>query len=462
MCLKPIQPIPYATPPKRPLTSLLGDLFSCASPAIQENLLLYSQSVYMLNTAGSVRFMYNNCINSMTSKHLNNFYKTFENYNFADHWRNVMSSMILDCIPPQLKDWPIHLIVDDTLVEKVGEYFERRDMLFDHCNKNGTSYIYGHCFVSLVVAIPVFIKNKAQYIRVPLEHRLWIPKKQRIVEQDEQNKLEMADLMIADAIKLLGMDKHFVIDCDAWYSKAPLTNWVAREDVHVEMVCAVRVNSRIYSLPDNSDGRKKQKIFGPRINTSLIELQNLPGTQYKAAHILGKAQIFGDREVSIYVTQPKNGGARKLFICTDPNLHKSFDCSALVSVHPLYMNFLKNHPEFVGYASYEIRWFIEIVYEEQKAWWGLSSYQLRIENGFMTQVNLYSVLYAITSLLPHLDDSYSHLIGLSIQERRAAIGRSFSHRQILLKFVMECEFQGCYSGITAAYDDYCNRNLLAV
>lgn len=31
----------------------------------------------------------------------------------------------------------------------------------------------------------------------------------------------MADVMIADAVKLLGMDRHFVIDCDARYSKAP-------------------------------------------------------------------------------------------------------------------------------------------------------------------------------------------------------------------------------------------------
>lgn len=100
--------------------------------------------------------------------------------------------MIPNCIPPKLKDWPIHLIVDDTLVEKVGD--------------------------------PIFIKNEPQYIKVHLEYRLWIPKKQRIVEQDEQNNLEMADVMIADAINLLGMDRHFVIDCDAWYSKAPLTN----------------------------------------------------------------------------------------------------------------------------------------------------------------------------------------------------------------------------------------------
>ena len=131
----------------------------------------------------------------------------------------------------------------------MGDHFEFWVKLHDHTNKNGTNYIYGHCFVSLVIAVPVLINGAVKYIRVPLEHRLWIPKQQRVMEQDEQNKLEIASSMIEEAIALLGKDKKSIITCDAWYSKAPITNWVDREDATVNMIAAVRFNSSISTLP---------------------------------------------------------------------------------------------------------------------------------------------------------------------------------------------------------------------
>ena len=77
-----------------------------------------------------------------------------------------------------------------------------------------------------------------------------------------------------------------------------------------------------------------------------------------------------------------------------------------------------------------------------KTWWGLCDYRLRSQAGFMTLINLNSVLYAITSMLPHLDENLASLVNLSIQERRARIGRTLDKKRILSTFVKECVTHG--------------------
>ena len=449
--------------PQSLLDNLFSQLFSCVTPAAEENFTLYSKALFMLNGVHTLRFMYYHCINEMTSKHLNNFYRCFNEHDLITRWREVIANLILKILHVTLATLPIFLIIDDTLVEKVGDHFEFWDKLHDHTNKNGTNYIYGHCFVSLVIAVPVLINGSVKYIRVPLEHRLWIPKQQRVMEQDEQNKLEIASSMIEEAIALLGNDKKYIITCDAWYSKAPITNWVDREDVHVDMIAAVRVNSRIWELPEEqtSTGRRGRKpLYGKVINLEDVALMDLQGTNYNGAYIQGKAHIFG-HSLSMYITQPKKGGARKLFLCTDPKRSEYLDCAAL-DLDPKYARFLKKRPEFVGLAAYGLRWMIETVYLEQKTWWGLCDYRLRSQAGFMTLINLNSVLYAITSMLPHLDENLASLVNLSIQERRARIGRTLDKKLILSTFVKECVTHGNSGDLATAYSTFCESYLLAV
>lgn len=45
--------------------------------------------------------------------------------------------------------------------------------LFDHAAHNGSNYLNGHCFVSLMLCVPVWNHDKISYIDVPLGYRMW-------------------------------------------------------------------------------------------------------------------------------------------------------------------------------------------------------------------------------------------------------------------------------------------------
>jgi hypothetical protein len=65
--------------------------------------------------------------------------------------------MVIDLRSAECSPFPIILAVDDTLVDKHGIKFEYYAMLYDHAHHDSKYYIFGHCFVSLVVSVPVYI-----------------------------------------------------------------------------------------------------------------------------------------------------------------------------------------------------------------------------------------------------------------------------------------------------------------
>ena len=79
-----------------------------------------------------------------------------------------------------------------------------------------------------------------------------------------------------------------------------------------------------------------------------VALMDLQGENDNGAYIQGKAHILG-HSLSMYITQPKKGCARKLFLCTDPKRSEYLDSTAL-DLDPNYARFLKKRPEFVGQA----------------------------------------------------------------------------------------------------------------
>ena len=67
-------------------------------------------------------------------------------------------------IPDSLATQPIFLCVDDTMVAKAGTRFENVSKLFDHAAHNGSNYLNGHCFVSIMLCIPVWKNDRMNYI----------------------------------------------------------------------------------------------------------------------------------------------------------------------------------------------------------------------------------------------------------------------------------------------------------
>ena len=85
---------------------------------------------------------------------------------------NVTVSMALKLIPETLRTEPVFLCIDDTMVSKFGEKFEDVSKLFDHAAHNGSLYLNGHCFVSLMLCVPVWKSGKVSYLSVPLGYRM--------------------------------------------------------------------------------------------------------------------------------------------------------------------------------------------------------------------------------------------------------------------------------------------------
>ena len=153
-----------------------------------ETLFLLVLSMLALESADSVRFLYRHFLSGITEKSLNAFYYACS-YAKVDYsgFMNVTASMALKLIPDSLKLQPVFLCIDDTMVSKFGKKFEDVYKLFDHAAHSGSNYLNGHCFVSIMLCVPVWKHGKCAYISVPLGYRMW---------QKDTSKLNLAADMV--------------------------------------------------------------------------------------------------------------------------------------------------------------------------------------------------------------------------------------------------------------------------
>ena len=117
------------------------------------------------------------------------------------------AGIALKLIPEKLRLQPVFLCIDDTMVSKFGKKFEDVSKLFDHAAHNGSNYLNGHCFVSVMLCVPVWNKSKIHYLSVPLGYRMW---------QKKESKLELAASMIRQVMPQFRDRKNVIILCDSW------------------------------------------------------------------------------------------------------------------------------------------------------------------------------------------------------------------------------------------------------
>lgn len=131
-------------------------------PAI-ETLFLPVLSILAMESADFIRSLYRHFSAGLTTKSLNAFYYACS-YAKADHSRfmNVTAGMALRLIPEKLSSQPVFLCIDDTMVSKSGKKFADVSKLFDHAAHHGSNYLNGHCFVSVMLCVPVRDKNRIQ------------------------------------------------------------------------------------------------------------------------------------------------------------------------------------------------------------------------------------------------------------------------------------------------------------
>ena len=148
--------------------------FETFSAPTADTLFLLVLSILTLESVHSIRFLYQHFSSGITTKSLNTFYHacSYAKVDYS-HFMNITAKVALRMIPDSLATQPIFLCVDDTMVAKAGTRFENVSKLFDHAAHNGSNYLNGHCFVSIMLCIPVWKNDRMKYIPLFLYSFRW-------------------------------------------------------------------------------------------------------------------------------------------------------------------------------------------------------------------------------------------------------------------------------------------------
>ena len=384
-----------------------------------------------MESAASIRSLYRHFLAGITKKSLNAFYYACS-YAKADYSRfmNTTADMALNLIPEKLQSQPVFLCIDDTMVSKFGKKFEDVSKLFDHAAHHGSNYLNGHCFVSVMVCVPVWNKGRIHYLSVPLGYRMW---------QKKESKLELAASMIRHVMPVFHEKKNVIILCDSWYVKKNLVS-IVDEYENLDLIGNARSDSVIYDLPPQRTGKRGR----PALHGKKLSIQNdfnlsdeKIGDYYAAARRV-LTNIFGKRTVMAFVTSPeKESGSRRLFFSTIFPEQLQIFC-AWQEKSPLNQTG-SDRMQFIPLSLYTFRWNIEVSYYEQKTFWSLCSYMVRSRKGIEMLVNLINISYCAMKLLPYSDELFYGYQSVSVQEFRFALSEQIRKQIFYATFVKNIE-----------------------
>lgn len=386
--------------------------FQDASIPTAENLFLLAVSMLALDSFRSIRFAWVHIISRLTGKSLNSFYYTL-GYAAFDHlrWMAVTARLALGCVPASLKSSAVFLSIDDTMVEKYGTKFQARSKLFDHATHNGSNYLDGHCFVSIMLHVPVESGHGIIYLSVPLGYRLWTK---------ELSKLELAADMVRSVMAELASCTQVILLCDSWYPKKPVTGLVD-EFKNLEMLCCARSDTVLYDLPGARTGKRgRPRTHGERLELSAIQLEK----PEKAPYYMGCRRVITNlwkkRTVYAYMTtaDPDKSESFRLFLCTA--------IPEEITVRPEEQSDEKIRSYhawgMLPLGLYSLRWNIETSYYETKTFWSFCDYMIRSVKGIERLTNLTCISYAAVRLLPYYNSEFKDYQGQSAQEVRYQLG----------------------------------------
>ena len=389
------------------LKETFSEIFTNETEPTRKHLTNLMMSVIALNGFQSVKYNYEHFIQDVSDFKLKSYYYALnESVLDIDDWMSAMVNTAVSLIPDCLKEQPVILSADDTMTEKTGEHFECCSVLFDHAAHNGSSYLNGHCFVSLMISVPVMENDKIRYLSVPVGYRMWTK---------EETKLKMAADLVKLAMKAIGTEKKVLLCCDSWYPKAEITELPEKFE-NLDIICNVRSDTALYELPPERTGKKgRPRIRGERISLNDFTLQEVKETGMHAGAKTVMTNLLKKHPVTAIVTESKSG-SRRLFLCTASLESLYFDTNCLgvgKAVH-----YADTDISLLPLTIYALRWHIETAYYEQKKFWSLGDYMLRSKDGIECLLNLLTILYSMMSLLPFLDSYFSFLSGKSPQQSR--------------------------------------------
>ena len=339
---------------------------------------------------------------------------------------NITARTALNLIPLDLGSQPVFLCIDDTMVPKSGKKFEDVSKLFDHAAHNGSNYLNGHCFVSIMLCVPVWNQNRIRYVSLPLGYRMWL---------GSESKLKLAASMVRQAMPELARKKNVIILCDSWYVRKDLVCLVD-EYKNLDLIGNARADSVIYDLAPERSGKKGRPAAHGRklsIQDDFTLSDEKIGDYFMAARRV-LTNIFGKREVMAYVTAPKkDSGSRRLFFSTILPEQLQIFC-AWQEKSPLNRTG-SDRMQFIPLLLYVYRWNIEVSYYEQKTFWSLCSYMVRSRKGIELLVNLINIAYSAMKLLPYQDAGFTKYRNGSVQDFRFVLSERIRKELFFATFV---------------------------
>ena len=388
-------------------------------------------SILTLESVHSIRFLYQHFLSGITTKSLNTFYHacSYAKVDYS-HFMNITAKVALRMIPDSLATQPIFLCVDDTMVAKTGTRFENVSKLFDHAAHNGSNYLNGHCFVNIMLCIPVWKNDRVSYLSLPLGYRMW---------QKKESKLELAASMIRQVMPEFQEKKQAIILCDSWYTKQNLGS-IVDEYQNLDLIGNARIDSVMYDpAPAHTGRRGRPAKHGKRLSveTDFAFSNEKIGDYYIGAHRV-ITNLFGCREIQAYVTATeKEHGTKRLFFSTifPEDLQIFCACQEKEPLNQTGSDRMKYIPLFL----YSFQWNIETSYYEQKTIWSLCSYMVRSCKGIEMLVNLINICYCAMKILPYQDEQFSEYRTKSVQEFRFELSQGIRSQIFLTNFVRNIE-----------------------
>ena len=391
------------------LWNWFSGIFSEESKPVARHLFELALSVLALDGFQSVKASFERFISEISPFELKSFYYTLNESKISlSDWMGGLMKAALPLLTPESGEALI-LSVDDTLTEKFGEKFEYWGKLYDHAAHNGSNYLNGHCFVSLMLSVP--LKAAGKCLSFPVAYRMWTK---------EQSKLQMAAELVRAAMAVIGTTRQVILCCDSWYPKDCVKGLI-EEFPNLVLICNVRKDTALYELPPEKTGKKgRPKARGKRVSLKDFALKAVPGSGYFVGCREVKTMLFGKRSVWAIVTKSEKSGQFRVFLCTKNPKELRFDLSLADAKAALFAN---TDVDFLPLTIYGLRWNIEVSYYEQKTFWALGDYRVRSKAGIERLVNLLTLRYSAVKLLPYSIGDFCALRGLSPQQTRFTLGR---------------------------------------
>ena len=400
--------------------SFYSRFFEKASKPTRHTLTLFAISILVVEGVESVRYVYRRFFSTVAKKSLNTLYYILSRAK-VDHSRfsEALASVALSLVPKAFKNHPVFLCVDDTLIAKWGTEFQDVSRLFDHSAHDGKQYLNGHCFVSLMLCVPVWKDDgKFTFLSVPLGYRVWT---KDCGGDTPTTKLSIAAEMIRGVAPALEKSGGVIVLCDSWYARSQMFA-LTKEFGFLDIICNVRIDTVLYDMaPERTGRRGRPRTKGERLSLDDFRLGGSMVGDFYVAHRKVVTNLLKGTVLDAFVTSAKKeGGIRRLFLSTVPAAGIEMFC-AWYEKTPINQTGSDSF-RYLPLMAYSIRWNIEVGYYEQKTFWSLRKYMVRSRKGIETLLNVINVAYAGMKLLPFADPAFNKYRDASPQELRATLG----------------------------------------